>query len=85
MKRNTRLTIIAATGGISRELQEQAVATGHDVIAVVRDPRKRSRPMRTIIADMVVADSAALEPAIAGTGAVRRDPAQTNTPSPGSG
>jgi putative NADH-flavin reductase len=33
VRRNTRLTIIAATGGIGRELLEQAVATGHDVTA----------------------------------------------------
>ena len=33
MNRNMRLTIIAATGGIGRELLEQSVATGHDVTA----------------------------------------------------
>ena len=50
-----RLTIIAATGGVGRELLEQAVATGHDVTAVVRDPRKLARPVRTFTADMAAA------------------------------
>ena len=85
MKRNTRLTIIAATGEVSRELLEQAVATGHDVTAVVRDPRKLSRPVRTVTADMVAADSAALEPAIAGSGAVRRSPRSSSDRRPGTG
>ena len=65
-----RLTIVAATGGVGRELLEQAVAAGHDVTAVVRDPGKLSRPVRTVTADMAAADPAALEPAIAGAGAV---------------
>jgi hypothetical protein len=33
VNRNTRLTIIAATGGIGRKLLEQSVATGRDVTA----------------------------------------------------
>ena len=65
-----RLTIIAATGGVGRELLEQAVATGHDVTAVVRDPRKLARPVRTVTADMAAADPAALEPAVAGADAM---------------
>src|SRR5919198_20821 len=32
-----RLTIVAATGGIGRQLLQQAVAAGHDVTAVVRE------------------------------------------------
>jgi len=35
-----KLTIIAATGGVGAELLEQAVAAGHDVTAVVRNPGK---------------------------------------------
>jgi putative NADH-flavin reductase len=38
-----KLTIVAATGGVGRELLEQAVAAGHDVTAVVRNPAKLSR------------------------------------------
>jgi uncharacterized protein YbjT (DUF2867 family) len=33
-----KLTIVAATGGVGRELPEQAVAAGHDVTVVVRNP-----------------------------------------------
>jgi uncharacterized protein YbjT (DUF2867 family) len=34
-----KLTIFAATGGIGRQGLEQAVAVGHDVTAVVRNPK----------------------------------------------
>ena len=58
-----------ATGGVGRELLEQAVAAGHDVAAVVRNPGKLSRPVRTVTVDMAAADPAALEPAVAGADA----------------
>ena len=38
-----RLTVVAATGGIGRQILEQALAAGHDITAAVRDPRKLSR------------------------------------------
>ena len=65
-----KLTIIAATGGIGRELLQQAVAAGHDVTAVVRNPAKLSRPVRAITTDLTAPDQAALESAIAGADAV---------------
>jgi|SRR5215203_64222 len=65
-----KLTIIAATGGVGRELLEQAVAAGHDVTAVVRNPGKLSREVRAVTTDMAAPDPAALESAIAGTDAV---------------
>ena len=65
-----KLTIIAATGGVGREVLEQAVAAGHDVTAVVRNSGKLSRPVRTVTVDMAAADPTALEPAIAGADAV---------------
>ena len=34
-----RLTIVAATGGIGRQLVEQALAAGHEVTAVARYPQ----------------------------------------------
>jgi len=65
-----KLTIIAATGGVGRQLLEQAVAAGHDVTAVVRNPAKLTRQVRTITADLAAGDPAALEPAIGGADAV---------------
>jgi putative NADH-flavin reductase len=65
-----KLTIIAATGGVGAELLEQAVAAGHDVTAVVRNPAKLSRQVRTVTADMTAPDPAALESAMAGADAV---------------
>jgi putative NADH-flavin reductase len=65
-----KLTIIAATGGVGRELLQQAVAAGHDVTAVVRNPAKLSRPVRAITTDMTAPDQVALESAIAGADAV---------------
>jgi len=56
-----KLTIVAATGGIGRQALEQAVAAGHDVTAVVRDPSKLSRGARAVAVDLAVADPAALE------------------------
>ena len=38
-----KLTIFAATGGVGRQLLEQAVAAGHDVTAVARNPSKLTR------------------------------------------
>lgn len=78
-----RLTIIAATGGIGRELLEQAAA-GHDFIAVVHDPRKLSRPVRAVTADMA-ADPSALEPAVAGTDTVRCSSRSSSDRHPGTG
>ena len=65
-----KLTIIAATGGIGRELLQQAVAAGHDVTAVVRNPAKLSRPVRAITTDLTAPDQVALESAVAGADAV---------------
>ncbi|HEU4398151.1 MAG TPA: NAD(P)H-binding protein [Actinomycetota bacterium] len=65
-----KLTILAATGGIGRQLLEQALAAGHDVTVVVRNPKKLSRAVRTVIADLAAADPAALESAVAGADAV---------------
>ena len=66
-----KLTIFAATGGIGRQALEQAVAAGHDVTAVVRDPTKlSSRGIRTVTADLAAPDPAALESAVDGADAV---------------
>src|SRR5262245_19773534 len=65
-----KLTIVAATGGIGRQLLEQAVAAGHDVTAVVRDPTKLSVRVRSVTADLKIADPVSLEPAVEGADAV---------------
>jgi len=66
-----KLTIVAATGGIGRQLLQQAVAAGHDVTAVVRSPEKLSgTAVRVVAADLADADPAALESAVSGADAV---------------
>jgi uncharacterized protein YbjT (DUF2867 family) len=70
MEGNMKLTIIAATGGVGRELLQQALDADHDVTAVVRNPGKLSRNVRAVTADMTAPDPAALETALAGADAV---------------
>ena len=65
-----KLTVFAATGGIGRHLLDQAVAAGHDVTAVARNPRNLSRQARVITTDLTAPDPAVLESAIDGTDAV---------------
>jgi uncharacterized protein YbjT (DUF2867 family) len=65
-----KLTIVAATGGIGRQLLEQAVAAGHDVTAVVRNPTSLPATVRVVTADLATTDPAALEPAVHGADAV---------------
>jgi putative NADH-flavin reductase len=71
-----KLTIVAATGGVGRELLGQALAAGHDVTAVVRSPDKLPGEVRAagkariVTADMAAADPGALESATAGADAV---------------
>jgi putative NADH-flavin reductase len=72
-----RLTIFGATGGTGTCLAEQALAAGHDVTAVVRDPARLAvRPsepgadvrLRVITADPM--DPAAIIQAVSGSDAV---------------
>jgi len=66
-----KLTIFAATGGIGRQLLEQAIAAGHDVTAVTRNPQNLSAvPARVVAADLASVDPATLQPAVAGADAV---------------
>jgi putative NADH-flavin reductase len=65
-----KLTIVAATGGVGRQLLEEAVAAGHDVTAVARNPGKLTRQVRTVTADLAAVEPAVLEPAVAGADAV---------------
>lgn len=65
-----KLTIFAATGGIGRHALEQAVAAGHDVTAVVRNPKNLSRTVRVATADLAAPDPSALDCAVTGADAV---------------
>jgi putative NADH-flavin reductase len=67
-----KLTILGATGATGTCLTEQALAAGHEVTAIVRDPARLTVPahrrLRTVTADVM--DPASIIPAIAGTDAV---------------
>jgi putative NADH-flavin reductase len=67
-----RLTILGATGATGTCLTEQALAAGHEVTAIVRDPARlpvAAHPgLRVVIADVM--DSASITPALDGTAAV---------------
>jgi putative NADH-flavin reductase len=65
-----KLTIFAATGGIGRHIVEQAIAAGHDVTAVARNPRNLPAQARIVTADLAAADPAVLASAVNGADAV---------------
>jgi putative NADH-flavin reductase len=66
-----KLTIVAATGGIGRQVLDQALAAGHDVTAVARNPGSlEGGQARLVTADLASAGPEALEPAVAGADAV---------------
>jgi putative NADH-flavin reductase len=66
-----KLTVIAATGGIGRQLLIQAVAAGHDVTAVARNPGQlQSAHVHLVAADLATAGSHQLQPAVDGADAV---------------
>jgi putative NADH-flavin reductase len=65
-----KIAIVGATGGIGRQALEQAVAAGHDVTAVVRDPGRLSRDVPSVQANLATADPAVLASAFAGADAV---------------
>ena len=63
-----KLTVFGATGGTGVEVVRQALAAGHQVTAVVRDPVRLDVPAhdRLDVATADVLDPAAIEPAITG-------------------
>jgi putative NADH-flavin reductase len=71
-----KLTIIAATGGVGRQLLTQALDAGHDVTAVARNPAKLPPKVlatgnaRLVISDLAAPDPQVLATAVAGTDAV---------------
>ena len=71
-----KITIIAATGGVGRQLVSQALAAGHDVTAVARNPARlppdvlAAGAARVVTADLAHPDLQVLESAVAGADAV---------------
>jgi putative NADH-flavin reductase len=65
-----KLTVFAATGGIGRQIVEQAIAAGHDVTAVARNPKNLPAQARIVTADLTAADPAVLASAVNGADAV---------------
>ena len=67
-----KLTIFGATGGTGTCLTSQALAAGHEVTAVVRDPARLAVPahprLRVVTADVM--DPASIAPAMDGADAV---------------
>ncbi|WP_282796447.1 NAD(P)H-binding protein [Streptomyces sp. CC224B] len=66
-----RLTVFGATGGIGGEIVRQALASGHHVTAVVRDPARLAATgdrLDVVRADLT--DAGALREAVAGRDAV---------------
>jgi putative NADH-flavin reductase len=67
-----RLTIFGASGGTGKQLVEQALAGGHQVTAVVRDPARLAVPaqpgLQVVTADIM--DPASILPAVTGADAV---------------
>jgi putative NADH-flavin reductase len=66
-----QLTIFGASGGTGRRLVEQALAAGHTVTAVVRDPARlpvRHDRLKLVAADVL--DPEAITPAVADADAV---------------
>jgi putative NADH-flavin reductase len=74
MEGQMKLTIFAATGGIGRQIAEQAVDAGHDVTVVVRNPQKLPgglpEQVRVVTADLAAPDPATLKLAVEGADAV---------------
>jgi putative NADH-flavin reductase len=74
MEHQMKLTIFAATGGIGRQILEQALDAGHDVTVVVRNPQKLPGELpgqvRVVTADLGDPDPATLKLAVEGAGAV---------------
>ena len=65
-----KLTIFAASGGIGRHLVGQALAAGHDVTAVARNPASLPAGVRAVTADLATAQPAVLATAVGGADAV---------------
>ena len=59
-----KLTIVAATGGTGRQVLDQAIAAGHEVTAVVRNPDRLPAGVRAVTTDLAKPDQVALKSAV---------------------
>ncbi|BFV57725.1 hypothetical protein KCMC57_up28290 [Kitasatospora sp. CMC57] len=79
-----KLTILAPTGATGRHLLTQALAAGHQVTAVVRNPAKLADPsVRTVTADLSHPDPEALAAAVEEADAVLSALGATSSSEPG--
>ena len=75
-----RVAVFGASGRTGRPLVEQALARGHEVRALARDPsRLRVGHERLVVIRGDVLDAAKVEEAVAGTDAVLSALGQTKT------
>jgi uncharacterized protein YbjT (DUF2867 family) len=65
-----KVLVVGATGRTGQELVQQAVAAGHEVTALCRDPSKLSAPAGVRAAQGDVKDAASLGSAVSGQDAV---------------
>jgi putative NADH-flavin reductase len=65
-----KVTIFGATGGVGRRAVEQAIAAGHEVTVVARNPAGVRKDVRSVTADLASAPPAQIETALAGADAV---------------
>jgi putative NADH-flavin reductase len=65
-----RIVVFGAAGSTGRELVEQALAAGHEVVAAVRRPEKVQPRAGLTVVQADVADRAAVRAAVAGSDAV---------------
>lgn len=65
-----KITVIGSTGGVGRAVTEQAVAAGHDVTAVARDPGRVMSGVRAVRVNLEEDAAVSLQSAVAGADAV---------------
>src|SRR5690606_38946129 len=68
--RPLKLTIVAATGGTGQHLLSQALAAGHDVSVVVRNPARRAEGVPAVRVDVTDPAPVALKTGVEGADAV---------------
>jgi putative NADH-flavin reductase len=65
-----KLTVFGATGGTGKLVVEQALAAGHEVTALARDPGKLPQHPKLRVVKGSLADASAIEAAVSGSDAV---------------